>query len=314
MTQLINYLKLYRAGFLLIGLLCLWSCGSSNNTNIQEGDSLTEIDSNKQTSLNNNAASPKQRKPGEIPLDFPLVNTTAKANEYVLAPRLQWIEDGFAKGKDQMVLIFHSREMIAPGEVESKLKSIGKEASMPNSMIIPIPKGEKANKGDVVLTWEQNRGSSMRTAIVTEASNPASPKIQYLDTPYIKDTPSDQTKPNTFVVLRRPWQAGSYLAVKEDVGHNYAQIIRLEGEKVLTVGFTGKVKVYHRNDCIPIPIRPDVKPGDKVHVVRIAAFIEGVVQKVDYTIGRVFVETEFGGKPEIVVAGYGKIIKDLKIK
>ena len=314
MTQLIDYLKWHRTGFLLIGLLCLWSCGSSNNNNIQEVDSLTEIDSDKQTPPTDSVASRKQRNPGEIPLAFPVVNTTAKAGEYVLAPMLQWIEDGFAKGKDQMVLIFHSREMIAPGEAESKLKSIGKEASIPNSMIIPIPKGEKASQGDVVLTWEQSRGSSMRTAIVTEAVNPASPKIQYLDTPYLKDTPPDQAKPNTFVVLRRPWQAGSYLAVKEDVGHNYAQIIRLEGEKVLTIGFTGKVKVYHKNECVPIPIRPDVKPGDKVHIVRIAAFIEGVVQKVDYTIGRVFVKTEFGGKPEIVVVGYGKIIKDLKIK
>ena len=314
MTQFMNYLKLYLGNVLLIGVLSLWACGSSNNVTSDEVDSLQEIDSTQQQpEVANNSSAQKQGKPGEIPFDFPLVNTSAKANEYVLAPMRQWIEDGFAKGKDQMVLIFHSRKMIAPGEVESKLKAIGKEAMIPNSMIIPIPQGEKAVKGDVVLTWEQNKGSSMRTAIVTEASNPASPQIQYLDTPYHQDNKADQAKPNTFVNLRQPWQPGTYLAAKETLGYSYAQIIRVAGDKVLTIGFTGKIKMYNKKDCVPIPIRLSVQPGDKVQVVKIATFREGIVKKVAPEIGRIFVEIEFGGKSEVVVAGYGKVTKGLKI-
>lgn len=315
MTQLINYLKLPTINLLWVGLLFLWACGGVNNASTQQVDSTTEIDSGNAPSMAGSQINPKkQREPGAIPFEFPLVNTTAQANEYVLAPMLQWIEDGFTKGKDQMVLIFHSRKMVAPGKVESKLKAIGKEVMMPNAMIIPVPTGEKVFKGEVVLTWEQNRGSSMRTAIVTDASNPASPKIQYLDTPYSPNTPDVQAKPNTYVALREPWQPGTYVAVKEDFVHNYAQIIRVSGNKVLTIGFTGKVKVYAKENCIPVPLKPQLKPGDKVYAVKISAFIEGVVKKVMPEIGRVWVETDFLGKPEVITVGYGKITKDLKIR
>lgn len=315
MTQLINYLKQPLINLLWVGLCCLWACGSIDNANTQQVDSTTEVDSGSIPAIADNEATPeKKRVPGAIPFDFPLVSTTAKANEYVLAPMLQWIEDGFTKGNDQMVLIFHSRKMLTPGKVESKLKAIGKEVTMPNAMIIPVPAGEKVLKGEVILTWEQDRGSSMRTAIVTDASKPASPTIQYLDTPYRINAPEAQVKPNTFVALRKPWQAGTYVAVKDDFVYNYAQIIRVAGDKVLTIGFTGKVKVYPKSHCVPIPLKPQLKVGNKVHVVKISAFIEGVVKKVMPDIGRVWVETDFLGKPEVITVGYGKIIKDLKIR
>jgi len=293
--------------------MCLWACGSSNNANTESMDSISEQDTIQKVVAEAPQKNLKNRKPGEIPFDFPTVNTTAKAQEYVLAPMLQWIEDGYLKGKDQMVLIFHSREMVEPGAVESKLKSIGKEIMMPNSMIIPIPKGATANKGDVLLTWEQNRGASMRTAIVVDNANPATPKIQYLDTPYEPNQPTDQAQANSFVVLNQPWQPGSYLAVKSKLGYDYAQVVRVVNEDVLTVGFTGKIKVYNKKDCVPVPIRLDAKPGDRVQVVKIASFRNGTVKKTFPDIGRVAVEIEFGGKPQTIVVGYGKVTKGLPI-
>lgn len=313
MTQIMNCLKHSVYQVLLLGiLLCLGACGASNNANTEQEDSLPEVDT--KVVLADSTPQPQNHQPGEIPFDFPMVNTSAKAREFVLAPMLQWIEDGFKKGNEQMVLIFHSREMIQPGNVTSRLKAIGTEVTIPNSMIIPIPAGQRANKGEIILTWEQNRGTSMRTAIVVEASNPTSPKIQYLDTPFQQDTQTDQAKPNTFVVLSSRWQPGTYLAVKEGVGYDYAQVIRVADEKVLTIGFTGKIKVYPKKDCKPIPIKLAVKPGEKVQVVKVATFREGVVKKVIPEIGRVFVEIDFGGKPEIVVAGYGKVTKGLEVK
>ncbi|OJJ17097.1 hypothetical protein BKI52_30760 [marine bacterium AO1-C] len=306
-----TYPKLRFSPLLILGIVCLWACGSSNNTNTESTDSIIEKDTIQQTAPDITHKNLKNRKPGEIPFDFPTVSTTAKAQEYVLAPMLQWIEDGYLKGKDQMVLIFHSRKMIEPGAVESKLKSIGKEVMMPNSMIIPIPKGAKANKGDILLTWEQNRGASMRTAIVVDSKNPTTPKIQYLDNPYQADQPADQAQPNSFVVLNQPWQPGTYLAVKSNFGYDYVQVVRVADEKVLTVGFTGKIKVYNKTDCVPVPIILDVKPGDKVQVVKIASFRNGIVKKVFPDIGRVAVEIEFGGQPQTLVVGYGKVTKGL---
>lgn len=226
---------------------------------------------------------------------------------------LQWIEDGYLKGKDQMVLIFHSRKMVAPGAVESRLKSIGKEVMMPNSMIIPIPKGAQAYKGDVILTWEQNRGASMRTAIVTDDANPAQPKIQYLDNKHEPNQPADQAQPNTFVVLNKPWQPGTYLAVKSNLGYDYAQVVRVANEKVLTIGFTGKIMVYDKKDCIPIPVKLSVKPGDQVQVVKLASFRNGTVKNTYPDIGRIAVEIEFGGKPQTLMVGYGKVTTGLSV-
>ena len=308
-----NYLKLRFSPLLILSIVCLWACGSSNNANTESIDSISEQDTAQQTKADISQKTLKNRKPGEIPFDFPTVNTTAQAREYVLAPMLQWIEDGYLKGKDQMVLIFHSREMIEPGAVESKLKSIGKETMMPNSMIIPIPKGASANKGDILLTWEQNRGASMRTAIVVDNATPSTPKIQYLDNPYEPNQPADQAQANSFVVLNQPWQPGSYLAVKSKLGYDYAQVVRVANEKVLTVGFTGKVKVYNKKDCVPVPIRLDTKPGDSVQVVKIASFRNGIVKNTFPKIGRIAVEIEFGGKPQTIIVGYGKVTTGLSI-
>mgnify|MGYP001071238769 CR=1 FL=1 len=313
MTQFSIYPKLPISLWLIFSIAFLWACGSSNNTNTDAADTLQEQEKKQTKSINTPQKSPKIRKPGEIPFDFPKVNTSAKAREFVLAPMLQWIEDGYTKGKDQMVLIFHSREMIEPGAVESKLKAIGKEVMMPNSMIIPIPKGAKANKGDILLTWEQNRGASMRTAIVVNDAVPEKPKIQYLDTPYQPDQASDQAQANSFTVLREAWQPGTYLAVKSSVGYDYAQVVRVVEQKVLTVGFTGKIKVYDKKDCVPVPIRIDANPGDKVQVVKIASFRNGIVKHVSPEIGRITVEIEFGGKPQEIVVGYGKVTKGLAL-
>lgn len=311
MTQFSTYPKLPISLWLIFSITFLWACGSSSNTNTDSNDTLQEKEKIQKKPVDSLPKSSKKRNPGEIPFDFPKVNTTAKAREFVLAPMLQWIEDGYTKGKDQMVLIFHSREMIEPGPVESKLKAIGKEVMMPNSMIIPIPKGAKANKGDVLLTWEQNRGASMRTAIVVSDDVPEKPKIQYLDTPYQPEQVPDQAQANSFTVLREAWQPGTYLAVKSSVGYDYAQVIRVVEEKVLTIGFTGKIKVYNKKDCVPIPISIYAKPGDKVQVVKIASFRNGIVKKVSPEIGRITVEIEFGGKPQEIVVGYGKVTKGL---
>ena len=100
---------------------------------------------------------------------------------------------------------------------------MGQDIEMPNALIIPIPQGQTAKKGDIVLTWWQS-GSGMERAIVTDDSNPASPKVCYLDMDwkddgkgFANDHNNEQLRPNTFTVLKNnEWQPGAQVTVNAD--------------------------------------------------------------------------------------------------
>jgi hypothetical protein len=63
-------------------------------------------------------------KPGEIPVPYPVVATTAQAGDYVLAPSRQFLDGAFAKGMDKQTFIFYAAQIVAPGPAESQVKSL----------------------------------------------------------------------------------------------------------------------------------------------------------------------------------------------
>ena len=75
------YLRLYLNSlvpWLVLGTMALSACGSSNNANTESNDSVIAQDTLDQTTSKQAQKNLKNRKPGEIPFDFPIVNTTAK--------------------------------------------------------------------------------------------------------------------------------------------------------------------------------------------------------------------------------------------
>ena len=240
--------------------------------------------------------------------------TTAKAGEFVLAPPRDWIDKGFEKGGDKQTFIYYSAEVVEPGEVESKLKKIGKEEMIPNSMIIAIPKGEKAKKGDILLTWWQS-GSGMKRAIVVGGSD-TEPVVRYLDVdldnPSGLGTKEDTLKPDSFHVLSKDWEAGTSVAIKAGSSYKHGILVSKADGKVLTVGFAGRMSVDNEADVTALPVAPSVKKGDKVWIPFVGSFREAEVQKVDAKIGRVFVKFEFAGKDKEQAIAFGNVATALE--
>lgn len=293
-------------------LLTAVACGTKDanvaNSNAAAGNAATPTASANTAT----ADAPKSTlKPGEIPFaGFPTVGTTAKADEVVLCPSFNWIEDAATKGPDKVTFIFYSQKMIAPGDVESEVEflSPGKR-KVSNAYIIPIPAGQTAKVGDIVLTWWQS-GSGMQRAIVVEASDPEEPTVRYLDIDYDNPAKSrdgkttigqmdEKLKPNSFVKISNTWEPGTVVAVNDGASKKKAQVIRVAGDKVLTMGFAGSMKAYDKSACTPVPVKPGVKAGDKVKAPIYGSFQNVTVTKVDNRNGRVFVKPETGDEKAI---------------
>jgi hypothetical protein len=293
-------------------LLASVACGTKDanvaNSNTAAGNTATPTASANTTT----AEAPKSTlKPGEIPFaGFPTVGTTAKADEVVLCPSFTWIEDAATKGPDKVTFIFYAQKMTAPGDVESEVEflSPGKR-KVSNAYIIPIPAGQTAKVGDIVLSWWQS-GSGMQRAIVVEASDPSEPTVRYLDIDYDNPAKSrdgkttigqmdEKLKPNSFVKINNPWEPGTVIAVNDGASKKKAQVIRVGGDKVLTMGFAGSLKAYDKSACTPVPVKPVVKAGDKVKAPIYGSFQNVTVTKVDSRNGRVFVKPETGDEKAI---------------
>ena len=198
--------------------------------------------------------------------------------------------------------IFYSTTVKSVGETTSIVKDFGSDVEMPNALIIPLPGGQKAQKGDIILTWWQS-GSGMERAIVKDASNPEAPKVDYLDlgykddgTGFAQEHANEQIKPNTFTVLKDgEWQPGAQIVVTGDGSYEAGVLVNCTDDKVLLKGFAGKIMVYKRSACKVVPLKQNLKVGDEVYAIFTSSYKPGYkIKKIDEKIGRVWVEGPFG--------------------
>ncbi|HPW56687.1 MAG: hypothetical protein KA072_09305 [Thermoanaerobaculaceae bacterium] len=237
-------------------------------------------------------------KPGEIPLPYPAVATSAVAGQYVTAPSPEFLANAFEKGAASQTFIFYGAWMVAPGSAESKLKTlVNKEITIPNSLIVPIRSGGSAAVGDIVLTtWRS--GSGMQRAIVVPGGVATEPRVRYLDIAF--DNPTgwgtreDTLLPNTFHRMSGTLEPGAIVAQRSGAAFKRAQVVHVQGEQVLLVGFAGRLAVAARGDCVVLPLRPAVKAGDQVWAPSIGSFARATVERVEPAIGRVFVKLASG--------------------
>ena len=218
------------------------------------------------------------------------------------------------EGEDltEATLIFYSEKI---GEVGTGVSKIG-SAEMPNALIIPLDPNARAKKGDFVLTWWQ-QGSGLQRAVVTDDSNPAEPKVDYLDMNYGDDKnpgfaqreADQQLKPGTFTVLRDgEWMPGAQLAAFSGGEWKAATLICEHDGKVLALGWGDRIAVYDKAACRLIPLGEKFKKGDQVWATFVDAYRDGyTVKKVDMKIGRVWVDR--GGSTEAMsVAEVTKVL------
>ncbi len=214
--------------------------------------------------------------------------------EYVLYPSNY--ASAMEEGKDfrDATSVYYKASIDEAGDKTTKL--MGKEVNYPNNLLIPIYKDAKAQKGDVVLTWWQS-GSGLQRAIVTDDSDPTMPKVHYLDLNYNADGEglaqrhdNEQLKPNSFVVLKNgEFQPGAPIVVNEDGKKTEGVLVRVDGDKVLYLGFASSLKEANKSEVKVIPIKPNYSVGDNVKGVFVGSFTKDYkVTKIDNKIGRVW--------------------------
>ncbi len=198
--------------------------------------------------------------------------------------------------------IFYNATLKSIGEKSSVVSSMGQDIEMPNALIIPIPQGQTAKKGDIVLTWWQS-GSGMERAIVTDDSNPSSPKVCYLDMDWKDDGKgfanehnNEQLRPNTFVVLKDgAIQPGAQIVVTGDGSYKIFTLINAADKYLLLSGWAGKITVYKKGFCKVVPLNQDIKVGDEIMANFVGSFRTGYkVTKIDKKIGRVWATDSYG--------------------
>jgi hypothetical protein len=240
------------------------------------------------------AAAAVARKPGEMPFDFTSGATTAKAGDSILAPSGNWIDEAFVKGGDKQTFIFYARTMAEPGELESKIKTSFTETAMvPNGFIIAIKPGQKAKPGDIVLTSWQS-GSGMMRSIIVAGGTEEEPKALHLDMDLEGATGSakkeDTLKKNTFHKVGSTLEPGVTVAAKDGGAFKRAIVTSIAGDKVLTIGFAGHMKVYKKSDCTVVPPSGSFTAGSEVAAPKFGKYTKAKVDHVDAKIGRVFVK------------------------
>ena len=254
--------------------------------------------------------------------DFPKEAITANAGDYALSPSENWQKDATEKGTDKVTFIFYDQKIASVGAEYSKLDFLSKKGvEIPNYMIIPIKSAQTAKKGDILLTWWQS-GSGMKRAIVTDASNASEPVVNYIDIDWTNPAKNDKgvgigqqsekIKPNSFNVISNMWEAGTTVAAKDGNDYVKATIVKVSGDKVLTICFAGAMKVYKKSDCVPVAIKPNVKAGDKVQVPWVGKYRNSKVQKVDTKNGRVWCDDPYSKDPMVVP--FGDVTSGLDIK
>lgn len=307
---------------LAIGLTFTTACGGGGEEETQEDNADTTATEEEATSEEEGESegTPMELEAGMTPFDFPTTGIKAEEGDIVLTPGYKMYQNNLAEeDPTRSTFIFYTAEVVSTGDVESELEfTFDGTQKMPNSLIIPIPKGQSVAKGDIVLTWWQT-GSGMQRAIVTDASNPTSPKVRYLDLDW--DHPSTdndsglsigqteyELKPDTFFKLSEGIAPGNLIAVKDGSKYNSVQVISIEGDKVLYLGFAGKMGVASKADCKAVPLKPSVNPGDKVQAVWVGGFTEAEVVEVNSDMGVVFIKTSSSEKEPV---SFGQIAASL---
>lgn len=254
-----------------------------------------------------------QAKEKAFPWDFPEGNKNEGLAEGLVALSCHsFYPDALEESDDpaEATLIFYNGKISTVGDTKSSISSFGDDIEMPNSLIIPIPEGQTAKKGDIILTWWQS-GSGMQRAIVTDASDPTSPKVDYLDLDYKDDGTGiankhteNQIKPNTFVILKEgEWQPGAQVIAGSS--KEAGILISATNDKVLLLCFASKIKAFDKSDCKLLPLNQGLKVGDEVSATFVGEYRSGSkITKIDEKIGRVWLENSFGSQIKSILEVY----------
>jgi hypothetical protein len=243
-----------------------------------------------------------------LPLDFTAGQPNVEPGQFVFVPMASSVEK-LTSGGAKRVSDIRPREMVKPGPESSVIKD-REEFEVPNALIIPTQPDAKVENGDVVLGNPQY--SSMEVAIVTDATDPTQPEVHFFKPVFGSDQPegdkfSGKLEAGKFRVLENQFDPATMVLYPDGDEQGFGQVLNVEGDKVLLTKFGGDLAVFEKAQLTPVPVKPEVKQGDKVQAPFGKGMDPGTVVKVDEKIGRVWVEFD-GREGTQSVFSFGQIL------
>ena len=104
-------------------------------------------------------------------IDFPKnLKIDVEQGQNVLVPQryFTYAEEGHTISKYCRLAHEQVKEVRPEGVIVDHIKGV----VVPNAVVVPIPTGQTAQEGDIIVTWLQKGGGDLQRAIVTDASNP----------------------------------------------------------------------------------------------------------------------------------------------
>lgn len=261
-------------------------------------------------------ASNTRRAPGENPFGLPATPTSAQAGDFALVPSRSSLNQAFEQAAGKQTLLYTGAYVDRPGERDSALVWLTQQrGSVPNSLLIALPRGERARLSDIVLTSSLS-GSGLSRAIVVSGGESEAPEVRSLDLPLdgiaIESERQSTLAKNTFRVLRKPAEVGTTLACRRGERRERFVLVAIASDDTwLGLGFAGRAELLRPNACRALPLVPAVQPGAHVFVPVAGEFIAADVVSVDTRNGRVLVKYEFAAEAKELAVGYTNIATEL---
>lgn len=243
----------------------------------------------------------------QMPLDFPNDQPVdAKPGDYVLCPPQEWVV-GLAKDPET-TLIYYTAHLVTAGPEVSIVKTLsGGMDTIPNAFIIGLGKQKEAAKGDIVLSWWQS-GSGMKRLVVKNATTPQTPQCTYLDNGSIFKDKVETLKSGSFNVLTQDWQPGQNVMCVNEGEQTMYVLLKAAPDKLLLMGWAGKILVLPREGAVPIAHKPKLAKGQAVKIAPYATFKDGTVIKVDEEKGMAQIRYSFAGSDKDEWVPFGEIV------
>lgn len=256
-----------------------------------------------------------RRAPGDNPFGLPATTTSAHASEFALVPSRSSLNRAFEQPEGKQTLLYTGAFVDRPGERESSVVWLTQQrGSVPNSLLIALPRGERAKLGDIVLTNSLS-GSGLERAIVVSEGETDVPDVRSLDLPLegaaVANERRSRLAKSSFRVLSKPAELGTTLACRRGERRERFLLVATAGDTWLGLGFAGRALLLPSRSCRAVPLVPEVHAGSRVFIPIAGEFIAAEVAGVDPGNGRVTVRYEFAAESKELAVGYTNVATEL---
>ncbi len=251
-----------------------------------------------------------QTDPKVWPWDFPMdIEIDAKPGQQILSNQEHYL-DFIDRGEELVgkTMLWYNTTIIEVGKEKSIVDQYDNKVEVPNALIIPLGKSEKAKKGDILLTYGSSK-RDMQRAIVIDDSTPTEPVVCYLDDDYTWPREFDSPKlaekqkgvklePGSFNVLKEgKFESGAQVAFNVNGNMKYGTVVQVSGDKVLISAFASHLECTTKDNCKLLPFKEKFKVGDKVSAIDVSSYKPGyTVVNVDKEHGHLWVKNDDNGK------------------